>query len=145
MSPSPSQETLRPSHPSSNFLLGTDDDGGDGETDSSWSFGASNPKSSLGASSSSEELPTRSRRDERAANRARKQAAAASASAAAGPARGEDDYSVEGMRRTNSGMFMPYDEDEDDMMAVGLFGRVSETINTAKDIAHVIWNVGWRK
>ena len=57
-----------------------------------------------------------------------------------------DDYMSEGaLRRTNSGMLMPYDEEEDDMMAVGLFGRVSETINTARDIAHVIWNVGWRK
>jgi hypothetical protein len=39
-------------------------------------------------------------------------------------------------------MFMPYnedDEDEDDAVAAGLFGRVSETYNTAKDIAHVIW------
>jgi len=44
-------------------------------------------------------------------------------------------------------MFMPYEEDEDDIMAseLGLLGKVNETINTAKDIAHVIWNVGWRK
>ena len=43
------------------------------------------------------------------------------------------------MRRTPSGMFMPYeDEDEDDIVAAGLFGRVVDTVNTAKDIAHVI-------
>lgn len=50
------------------------------------------------------------------------------------------------LRRTASGMMMPYssEEEEEDLMAVGLFGRVSETINTARDIAHVIWNVGWR-
>jgi len=50
-----------------------------------------------------------------------------------------------GMRRTPSGMFMPYEEDEDDVVAEGLFGKVVDTVNTAKDIAHVIWNVGWRK
>lgn len=51
-----------------------------------------------------------------------------------------------GMRRTASGMFMPYsDDDEDDMVSEGLFGKVVDTVNTAKDIAHVIWNVGWRR
>lgn len=107
LSPSPSQETLRPSNPANNFLI-PDDDGEDVDSDSSWSFGASNPKSSLGASSRS----------------------------------GPSEYEIEGMHRTNSGMFMP--GDEDDVVATGLFGRVSETINTARDIAHVIWNVGWR-
>ena len=50
-----------------------------------------------------------------------------------------------GMRRTPSGMFMPYEEDEDDVVSQGLFGKVVDTENTAKDIAHVIWNVGWRR
>lgn len=50
-----------------------------------------------------------------------------------------------GMRRTPSGMFMPLEEDEDDIVSEGLFGRVVETVNTARDIAHVIWNVGWRR
>ncbi|EWZ27850.1 hypothetical protein FOZG_18434 [Fusarium oxysporum Fo47] len=49
-----------------------------------------------------------------------------------------------GMRRTPSGMFMPYEEgvmqSED-----GIFGRVIDIVNTARDIAHVISNVGWRK
>ncbi|KAK5987585.1 hypothetical protein PT974_11717 [Cladobotryum mycophilum] len=49
-----------------------------------------------------------------------------------------------GMRRTPSGMFMPYDE-PDTPVGEGLFGRVIDTVNTARDIAHVIWNVGWRK
>ncbi|EGP92145.1 unnamed protein product [Zymoseptoria tritici ST99CH_3D7] len=124
LSPSPSQETLRPAHPSSNFLLADDDDDDDVNSDSSWSFGASNPKSSLGAS-----VPGTSSRTRRGTMYA-----------------AQSDYEVEGMRRTSSGMFMPYDdEDEDDAVAAGLFGRVSETYNTAKDIAHVIWNVGWRK
>ncbi|CAK3959871.1 hypothetical protein DOTSEDRAFT_68686 [Lecanosticta acicola] len=110
LSPSPSQETLRPSHHSSDFRISHDDDEDDVDSDSSWSFGASNPKSSLGRSST--------------------------------PAPSE--FEMEGMRKTASGMFMPLDEDEDDVVAAGLFGRVSETINTARDIAHVIWNVGWR-
>ena len=109
LSPSPSQETLRPSRPSRNFLIGGDD-GAELDSSSSWSFGSNNPKSSLGASVSSE--PHR---------------------------RGEFSYTdgydgIEGMRRTESGMFMPYDEDEDDKVAEGLFGRVSETINTFRDI-----------
>lgn len=37
-----------------------------------------------------------------------------------------------------------YEEDEDDAVAAGLFGRAVDAVNTAKDIAHVIWNVGWR-
>ena len=59
----------------------------------------------------------------------------------------DDDYDPgPGMRRTESGMFMPYDEDEDEAaMSVGLFGKVVDTVNTARDIAHVIWNVGWRR
>ncbi|KAK4545656.1 hypothetical protein LTR36_002609 [Oleoguttula mirabilis] len=151
ISPSASQETLRPSHPSKNFLIGTQAEKDDGALDmnSSWSFGASNPKSSLGAATSSDDddvVPASSwrRRDSVAVHRARNGTPA--------PSREEaDDYmsasaaTAEGLRRTNSGMLMPYDEDEDDLMAVGLFGRVSETINTARDIAHVIWNVGWRK
>jgi hypothetical protein len=48
-----------------------------------------------------------------------------------------------GMRRTLSGMFMPYEE------AVtcsnkGMFCRVIDTVKTARDMAYVIWNSGWR-
>ena len=117
LNPSPSQETLRPARPSRNFLLADQEDDDEDDTNSSsWSFGASNPKSSLGAS--------------------------------AGPSVEERDFGyegIEGMRRTESGMFMPYsDEDEDDLVAAGLFGRVSETINTVRDIGYVLWNVGFR-
>jgi hypothetical protein len=49
-----------------------------------------------------------------------------------------------GMRRTPSGMFMPYDEGDDDMASEGLFGIVVDAVNTAKDMAYVVWNVGWR-
>ncbi|KAK5722932.1 protein phosphatase regulator [Elasticomyces elasticus] len=134
LSPSPSQETLRPARPSSNFLLGSEEPDAEPDTSSSWSFGASNPKSSLGAASPTDEPERSSRRDNFASSRSR--------SATPAP----EDYGLDSnLRRTNSGMLMPYDDDdEDDAMAVGLFGRVSETINTARDIAHVIWNVGWR-
>lgn len=50
-----------------------------------------------------------------------------------------------GMRRTESGMFMPFEEGEASTENEGLLGRVIDTVNTARDIAHVIWNVGWRK
>jgi hypothetical protein len=49
-----------------------------------------------------------------------------------------------GMRRTPSGMFMPYEEGGI-QSGDGIFGRVIDTVNTARDIAHVIWNVGWKK
>jgi hypothetical protein len=59
----------------------------------------------------------------------------------------DDEYEPgPGMRRTPSGMFMPYNEDEEEsILNMGLFGRVVDTVNTARDIAHVIWNVGWRR
>lgn len=38
-----------------------------------------------------------------------------------------------------------YDEDEDDEVAAGLFGRAVDAVNTARDIAHVLWNVGWSR
>jgi hypothetical protein len=49
-----------------------------------------------------------------------------------------------GMRRTPSGMFMPYDEGDDDVASEGLCGIVVDVVNTAKDMAHLAWNVGWR-
>ncbi|KAL1847786.1 protein phosphatase regulator [Paecilomyces lecythidis] len=57
----------------------------------------------------------------------------------------EDEESENGceLHLTPSGMFMPY-EDADGSSS-GLFGRVINTVNTARDIAHVIWNVGWRR
>lgn len=49
------------------------------------------------------------------------------------------------LRLTASGMFMPYGESEGEPASHGLLGRVVDTVNTARDIAHVIWNVGWRR
>lgn len=108
---STSQQTLRPSTPSTNFLLDDDDD----ELDMNWQPSAERRGS----------IYPQSNRD---------------------PDGYDEDESLEsnGLRRTSSGMFMPYDE-EDDLASTGLLGRVVDTVNTAKDIAHVIWNVGWRR
>jgi hypothetical protein len=111
LSPSPSQETLRPSNPSRNFLLDEDDD----EDDISWepSGAFTNNRDGGGGSTGG-----------------------------GGSSDAED--IAGGLRRTASGMFMPYDEEEDEAHNAGLLGKVVDTVNTAKDIAHVIWNVGWR-
>ena len=57
----------------------------------------------------------------------------------------DDDDSLEDqrLRRTPSGMFMP-SEETDEYPRDGILGKVVDTVNTAKDIAAVIWNVGWR-
>ena len=47
------------------------------------------------------------------------------------------------LRLTPSGMFMPYDEGEESAQG-GVVGRMLDTLNTFRDIAHVIWNVGWQ-
>ena len=116
LSPSPSQETLRPPRPQANFLLDDDDE----DVDIQWQPPSySNPTSSSHENLSSQQPPLQS----------------------------EDEYDPgPGMRRTPSGMLMPYDEEEEEAaMNNSLFGRVVDTVNTARDIAHVIWNVGWRR
>lgn len=47
------------------------------------------------------------------------------------------------LRLTDSGMFMP--EGESESPSSTILDRVVDTVNTARDIAHVIWNVGWRR
>jgi hypothetical protein len=121
LSPSPSQETLRPSKPSTRILLSDEDD--DDEIDVDWQ-----PPSAFA-----------NRKDSVSVTQDRMgslQTSGSSSSLNAEPL---------GMRRTPSGMFMPLEEDEDDVVSEGLFGKVVDTVNTAKDIAHVIWNVGWRR
>ncbi|KAI8952124.1 hypothetical protein F4801DRAFT_241894 [Xylaria longipes] len=118
ISPSPSQETLRPSKPSGAFFQH------DSEDDMGGPFRGNEPSRN---SSLPEEIPRQSglRR-----------------STAIGDLREEGQPA--GMRRTESGMFMPYEEGEPQPND-GIIGRVIDTVNTARDIAHVIWNVGWRK
>jgi hypothetical protein len=115
LSPSPSQETLRPSNPSRNFLLDEDDD----EDDISWE--PSGAFSDRHESKGPLLMRGGAKQDE-----------------------SDSEESSSGLRRTPSGMFMPYDEEDEDAQNAGLFGKVVDTVNTAKDIAHVIWNVGWR-
>ncbi|KAK4212488.1 hypothetical protein QBC37DRAFT_287859 [Rhypophila decipiens] len=116
ISPSSSQETLRPSKKSGKMFFNDDDDDDDDDEDqdeedddATWM-----PSTRSGGLSRS----------------------ISSSSLSAEPS---------GMRRTASGMFMPVEEGGRDAASEGLFGRVIDTVNTARDIAHVIWNVGWRK
>jgi hypothetical protein len=55
----------------------------------------------------------------------------------------EEPTSNRPLRLTDSGMFMP--EDEGESPSSTILDRVVDTVNTARDIAHVIWNVGWRR
>lgn len=118
LSPSPSQETLKPSKPSTRMLLGDDDEDDDIDWQPSNTF--AHRKDSISVTQN--RFKSLSTSDSMGSN-------------------GEPS----GMRRTPSGMFMPCEEDEDDIVSEGLFGKVVDTVNTAKDIAHVIWNVGWRR
>ncbi|KAI3342693.1 hypothetical protein F4824DRAFT_116090 [Ustulina deusta] len=118
ISPSSSQETLRPSKPSGPLLQY------DGEENMHGSLQGNEPGPSC---SPTKEPPQQS-----------------------GPHQtisadnlGEEEQPA-GMRRTESGMFMPYEEGEAQFND-GIIGRVIDTVNTARDIAHVIWNVGWRR
>ncbi|KAI1500098.1 protein phosphatase type 1 complex subunit Hex2/Reg1 [Biscogniauxia marginata] len=116
VSPSSSQETLRPSKPSNAFFI--DDE--EPETDEQ----VTNP-----TPLSSPVEPTSNSR------LSNTQRTTSTNSLTAEPA---------GMRRTESGMFMPYEEGAAQGND-GIIGRVIDTVNTARDIAHVIWNVGWRR
>jgi hypothetical protein len=118
LSPSPSQETLRPSNPSTNFLLAEEDD--DDEDDDPWepssAFQVKRPSTPTLQDPQPDFVDTE----------------------------GESSQAGE-LRRTASGMMMPIDGNEDEeSLPPGLIGRVVTTVNTARDIAHVIWNVGWR-
>ena len=104
LSPSPSQETLRPSTPSQNFLIDDDPE----VVDEPWQ-----PREY------SENAPS---------------------------PYDEEEESSPSMRRTPSGMFMPYEETEEEAaMNNQLFGRAMYAVNTIRDIAHVVWNVGWHR
>ncbi|KAL6711840.1 protein phosphatase regulator [Coniothyrium glycines] len=114
ISPSPSQETLKPSNPSRNFLLAEDDDEDEGCFDSSSAYNTKRPSTPTASD------PFSLRRS------------GSSASLDTG-----------GLRRTPSGMFMPFEDNEDDPVPPGFIGRVVDTVNTARDIGHVIWNAAW--
>lgn len=120
LSPSPSQETLRPSRPSGRFFFGEEEDDDDLDEETSTTPVSSPIDATFQSKQSS--LPRSS---------------SVSSLASDHPP---------GMRRTESGMFMPVEEGSEEVRNhEGIFGRVIDTVNTARDIAHVIWNVGWRK
>ena len=121
LSPSPSQETLRPTNSQSRTIHVPDEDEDEEEMDVAWGHIdlSRSPKSPT--YSSFESVPS---------------------------AETDSTDEIQGspnLRRTPSGMLMPYEDDEEDAVAAGLFGRVVDTVATARDIAHVIWNVGWRR
>jgi len=115
LSPSPSQETLKPSNPSRNFLLADDEEESDSDFNPSAAYGDKRPSTPT----ASDPYSLRS--------------SSSSASLESG-----------GLRRTASGMFMPFEDDEEDPPPPGFIGRVVDTVNTARDIAHVIWNASWK-
>lgn len=115
LSPSPSQETLRPSHPSSNFLLPEDDDDEEYFDPSGSLFAVQRP----GTPTASDPYAQRNTH--------------LGGSSESG-----------GLRRTASGMIAPFEDTDDEPHRGGILGSVVDTVNTARDIAHVIWNVGWK-
>lgn len=113
-SPTPSVETIRPSAPQANFLLDDGEEFDDG-LDFHWQ-----PKQCASHSDGDRD---------------------GSHPWFVNP---KDEEELEMDRRlhlTPSGMLMPYEERESTSNTV--LGRVIDTVNTARDIAHVIWNVGW--
>ncbi|KAK4168706.1 hypothetical protein QBC43DRAFT_105127 [Cladorrhinum sp. PSN259] len=122
MSPSSSQETLRPAKKSGKLFFADDDDDDDDDDEDGNKNGFS---MGIAPSTTFSEGSFGMRRS------------ASTTSLSGEPA---------GIRRTGSGMFMPYDDGEaDSSNAGGLIGQVIDTVNTARDIAFVFWNVGWRK
>jgi hypothetical protein len=53
----------------------------------------------------------------------------------------EDEDADRRLRLTASGMFMPFDEGE--AASTSILDRAMDMVNMARDIAHVVWNVGW--
>jgi hypothetical protein len=115
LSPSPSAETLKPSNPSRNFLLEEDDEEGEAFFDPASAFRAKRPST-----------PT-------ASDPYSLRQSASSASLDGGG----------GLRRTPSGMFMPFEDTDEEVPQATLIGRVVDTVNTARDIGHVIWNAAF--
>ncbi|KAK4143253.1 uncharacterized protein C8A04DRAFT_37614 [Dichotomopilus funicola] len=121
LSPSSSQETLRPSKKSSKIFFAGDEDEDDDDEDEEERISirpGTFPGSQFSEGGSGLRRST------------------STASLSAEPA---------GMRRTASGMFMPAEGIAPSSLDDGMVGRILNTVNTARDIVHVIWNVGWRR
>ncbi|ODM15934.1 hypothetical protein SI65_08775 [Aspergillus cristatus] len=121
-SPTPPKDSRRSSEPSANFLLDDDDDYDEYESNGGFDFSWQSNWQSKQVSSASTQIRPHS-------------------------VNSEDDEDGLEMDRdfqlTYSDMFSlgEYSESPN----AGIFDRVLDTVNTAKDIAHVIWNVGWRR
>lgn len=142
LSPSPSQETLRPSNPSTNFLLADADS--EDEDEEPWQ-----PTRALESKRPSTPTPTNPspnlpRIEESDAPQSLSKTSSALSLQKLSGSLDDGNSSGGGLRRTPSGMFMPFDDEDENPPPPGLIGRVVDTVNTARDIAHVIWNVGWR-
>ncbi|KAK7177837.1 hex2 protein [Paraphaeosphaeria sporulosa] len=112
LSPSPSQESLRPSLPSSNFLFSEDDDEDAFDPAGPYEVKRVNTPTSFNLYSMQPDEPPI----------------------------GASDSSV--LRRTGSDIFMPFEGEDGNPQQPGIIGRVVDTVNKARDIAHVIWKVG---
>jgi hypothetical protein len=118
LSPSPSQETLRPTDPSKNYLIRSESDEELTTLLNSVTFDAfAEPYTLDHIAPIDEEHMLQRAHDE--ADHAR------------------------GMRRTPSGMLMPADDSSS--QTGGVVGAIIDGMNTARDIATVVWNVGWRR
>lgn len=124
LSPSPSQETLRPPRPNHNFLI----DGDPEVVDEPWQ-----PRPTINDSDDDDEADDDGDDDNEDDHGDR------------GDERSQEDEPRPQMRRTDSGMFMPDGENEEVFMNNTLFGQALYAINTFNDIAHVLWNVGWNR
>ncbi|EEA22289.1 protein phosphatase regulator [Talaromyces marneffei ATCC 18224] len=122
LSPTPSIETLRPPRPEANFLLDDEED----EQESYFNFNTKRSRRHTYDSNNRPWFVNPEDRQELEFND------------------GDNDGNTGNLHLTPSGMFMPYEEGEE-ASYTGMFGRIVDTVNTARDIAHVIWNVGWRK
>ena len=134
LSPSSSQETLRPSKKSGKLFIAGDDDDDDDDDDQK-------VDSRAGTGDSRTFSSTRHGGEGGFGLRRTLSSSSLSASLSAS-------LSVEpaGMRRTESGMFMPFEEGQSRAPSDNsLISRIIDTVNTARDIAYVIWNVGWRR
>ncbi|MCJ1311370.1 hypothetical protein MMC25_005041 [Agyrium rufum] len=149
---SPSQETLKGAGISNNFLINhdLDEEEDEEEEDNSWSRRFGGRKNSLFVHQSRILSSSKDEDDDEDMEYADLGFASDCAVKDLGNDYVDTDY--KDLRRMSGGgggggggiPALSYEEDEDDMMAAGLFGKVIDTVNTARDIAHVLWNTGWQ-
>lgn len=165
ISPSASQETLKPSKKSGKLFIGSDDesdndsdDNSDDNSDeltmgrsASSSIGSKGGLGGLQRSTSSSSIGSKGGLG--GLQRSTSSSNISSKGGLGGLQRSSSSNSLTGpagvptgmLKRTPSGMLMPFDGDDSGGAGEkGVLGRVIETVNTTRDILYVIWNVGWR-